>query len=88
MNKAGFQIEAMKELGHLGFLGVLIFANIVALALYAFFTPFAPFIFWGLNGFLLGREYFQLAAMRRLGREGARLGRSGDDLGGRLRAVP
>ena len=32
---------------------------------------FAPLIFWGLNGFLLGREYFQLVALRRLGREGA-----------------
>lgn len=54
------------------FLGVLILANILAFVLYAFFPPFAPFIFWGLNGFLLGREYFTLAAMRRLGRQGAR----------------
>lgn len=54
------------------FLGVLILANILALVIYAFFPPFALFIFWGLNGFLLGREYFQLAAMRRLGRDGAR----------------
>lgn len=63
-----------------GFLGVLIAANIVALVLYLLFflvaAPFAPFIFWGLNGFLLGREYFQLAAMRRVGREGARALRS------------
>ncbi|WP_299659289.1 EI24 domain-containing protein [uncultured Ruegeria sp.] len=56
----------------LSFLGVLIVANLLALILYAFFTPFALFIFWGMNGFLLGREYFTLAAMRRLGREGAR----------------
>ena len=56
----------------LNFLGVLIAANMLALILYAFFTPFALFIFWGMNGFLLGREYFTLAAMRRLGREGAR----------------
>ncbi|MCR8549001.1 EI24 domain-containing protein [Salipiger sp. P9] len=55
----------------LSFLGVLIGANIVALVLYIFLAPFAPFIFWGLNGFLLGREYFTLAAMRRVGREGA-----------------
>lgn len=54
------------------FLGVLIVANLLALILYAIFTPFAPFIFWAMNGFLLGREYFTLAAMRRLGREGAR----------------
>ncbi|MEQ5869457.1 EI24 domain-containing protein [Sagittula sp. NFXS13] len=52
----------------LGFLGVLALANIVALVLYLLFAPLAPFIFWGLNGFLLGREYFILAAMRRVGR--------------------
>ncbi|MFC3613975.1 EI24 domain-containing protein [Lutimaribacter marinistellae] len=56
----------------LGFLGIIILANLLALVLYAFFPPFAPFIFWGMNGFLLGREYFTLAAMRRVGREGAR----------------
>ena len=53
------------------FLGVLLLANIAALVLYLF-LPFASiFIFWAVNGFLLGREYFTLAAMRRLGREGA-----------------
>ncbi|WP_170423025.1 EI24 domain-containing protein [Ruegeria arenilitoris] len=56
----------------LGFMGVLIAANLLALILYAIFTPLAPFIFWAMNGFLLGREYFTLAAMRRVGREGAR----------------
>jgi len=56
----------------LSFLGVLIVANLLALVLYIVFAPFAPFIFWGLNGFLLGREYFTLAAMRREGRAGAR----------------
>lgn len=50
------------------FMGVLIGANLVAILLYVFFTPFAPIIFWALNGFLLGREYFVLAAMRRVGR--------------------
>ncbi|WP_170460366.1 EI24 domain-containing protein [Ruegeria arenilitoris] len=59
-------------LDSLGFLGVLIIANVLALVLYALFTPLAPFIFWGMNGFLLGREYFTLAAMRRIGRDGAR----------------
>lgn len=60
----------------LSFLGVLILANLVALILYVIFAPLAPFIFWALNGFLLGREYFTLAAMRRLGRDGARRLRS------------
>jgi len=54
-----------------GFLGVLIAANLAALVLYVIFVPLAPLIFWGLNGFLLGREYFQVTAMRRLGRKGA-----------------
>ncbi|NOC43788.1 hypothetical protein GS605_00630 [Ruegeria sp. HKCCD7559] len=56
----------------LSFLGLLIVANLLALILYAIFTPLAPFIFWAMNGFLLGREYFTLAAMRRIGRDGAR----------------
>lgn len=56
----------------LSFLGVLVAANAVALILYAIFSPLALFIFWALNGFLLGREYFTLAATRREGREKAR----------------
>ena len=56
----------------LSFLGVLIGANIAAFFLYVIFPFAAPFIFYGMNGYLLGREYFQLAAMRREGREGAR----------------
>ena len=55
----------------LSFFGVLIGANLLALVLYIA-LPFAAFaIFWAMNGYLLGREYFQLAAMRRLGRAGA-----------------
>ncbi|MFV0245396.1 MAG: EI24 domain-containing protein [Qingshengfaniella sp.] len=48
------------------FLGVIVVANLMALVLYAMMPPFAPLIFWALNGFLLGREYFQMVAMRRL----------------------
>ncbi|SLN28848.1 CysZ-like protein [Falsiruegeria litorea R37] len=76
----------------LSFLGVLLAANLVALILYVIFAPLAPFIFWALNGFLLGREYFTLAAMRRLGREGARKLRSKHSvtiwMAGILMAVP
>lgn len=50
------------------FLGVLIGVNIMAIVLYLMFAPIAIFIFWGVNGLLLGREYFMLAAMRRIGR--------------------
>ncbi|MBR9843943.1 MAG: hypothetical protein GYB25_12340 [Rhodobacteraceae bacterium] len=76
----------------LAFLGVLIAANLLAFILYAVFSPFALFIFWGLNGFLLGREYFQLAAMRRLGRDGAKALRKKNWftiwLAGTLMAIP
>lgn len=50
------------------FLGVLVAANLLALIVYLIFIPFAPLIFWVMNGFLLGREYFTLAAIRRVGR--------------------
>ena len=74
------------------FLGVLIGANALALILYLIFSPLAPFIFWALNGFLLGREYFMLAAMRRIGREGAKKLRARHSstiwLAGTLMAVP
>ena len=53
----------------LTFLGVIILANIAALILY--FTPLAPFVFYGLNGFLLSREYFRMIAVRRMGRREA-----------------
>ena len=54
------------------FLGVLIDANLFAFILYAIFPFAAIFIFYALNGYLLGREYFQLAAMRRIGRTRAK----------------
>jgi uncharacterized protein involved in cysteine biosynthesis len=40
--------------------------------LYVVSGPLAPIVFWAVNGYLLGREYFTLAAMRHVGREGAR----------------
>ncbi len=63
--------DALKDT--VNFLGVLIAANILAIVLYVLFAPAALFIFWGLNGFLLGREYFTLAAMRRVGRVHAKV---------------
>lgn len=54
------------------FLGLMLVANLLAFTLYALFPPFAPLIFYTMNGFLLGREYFQVAAMRREGRAGAK----------------
>ena len=55
----------------LGFLGTMLAANLIALIFYALFTVFAPIIFWSLNGYLIGREYFYMAAKRHLGRDTA-----------------
>lgn len=48
------------------FLGLVMVVNAVGLILYLFAGPAIPLIFWGLNGWLLGREYFALVANRRL----------------------
>jgi CysZ protein len=56
-----------------GFLGILIAANIVSVVLYIILPMFSVLIFWGLNGYLLGREYFQMAASRHVGRPNAKL---------------
>jgi uncharacterized protein involved in cysteine biosynthesis len=53
------------------FLGIVVGANLVALAIYLMVPPLAPFVSWLVNGFLLGHEYFGLVAVRRLGPEGA-----------------
>lgn len=76
----------------LTFLGILIAANLLALGLVAV-TPLAwPLVFWLMNGYLLGREYFLVAAMRREGKAGARAlarGHRGQIwLAGCLMAVP
>jgi len=52
----------------LRFLGTVIVANLIALVIYPFVIPFAPFLFFALNGYLLGREYFQMASYRRMDR--------------------
>lgn len=56
----------------LGFFALLIGVNIASMVLYLFAGPFVPVLFWALNGLLLGREYFTVVAMRRLGRNEAR----------------
>jgi len=55
----------------LGFLGIMLVANLIALIFYALFIVFTPIIFWSLNGYLIGREYFYMAAKRYVGRENA-----------------
>ena len=56
----------------LNFLGLLLAANLLAFFVYAFLNILSPLFFWAMNGYLLGREYFQMVAMRRLGRAGAK----------------
>lgn len=54
------------------FMGLLIVGNAIALILIAVLTLPGIIVFYALNGFLLGREYIQITAMRRLGRDGAK----------------
>jgi CysZ protein len=79
-------------LDSLAFLGLLILVNLLALIVYLLSTLAAPLVFWAVNGLLLGREYFQMVAMRRLGRKGAKALRARNRgqiwLAGALMAVP
>lgn len=56
--------EALRQ--SVNFLGVVIAVNVLALFLYPIAGPAIPLVFWAINGFLLGREYFTLVALRRL----------------------
>jgi uncharacterized protein involved in cysteine biosynthesis len=55
----------------INFLGLVIAVNAVALFLYPLAGPAVPLVFWTVNGYLLGREYFSLVALRRLPPDGA-----------------
>ena len=61
-----------QEIGEgLGLALVLLGVNLLGLAGILLAGPVAPLILWGVNGYLLGREFFVQAAMRRLGRPAA-----------------
>lgn len=83
-------IDALAD--SLRFLALVLAANLIALVVYMFATIFAPVVFLAVNGFLLGREYFQLTAARRIGVQAAReMGRANFGtiwLAGVLMAVP
>jgi uncharacterized protein involved in cysteine biosynthesis len=55
----------------LRFAGLVVLVNLAALVVYLALPPLAPLAFWAVNGFLLGREYFQLVALRRVDRRAA-----------------
>lgn len=62
-------------LDSIGFVAVTIAINLVALPLYLLFLFIPPlnfFVFYGINGYLLGREYFELVAVRRMDSVSAR----------------
>lgn len=74
------------------FLGLVILVNLAALLALPFVGPLAPVMFWAVNGWLLGQEYFTLVAMRRMPRAEARGWRRANRvrlwLAGTLMAVP
>lgn len=49
----------------LKFLAILVVLNLLMLP-FLFLGPIFPFVFYTVNGYLLGREYFELVASRRL----------------------
>ncbi len=53
------------------FSGLLVVLNLVAL-IFLVLPPLFPFVFLGLNGYLLSREYFELVAHRRIRADEAR----------------
>ena len=58
------------------FVAVAIGVNVLAIPIYLFlllFPPLVPVAFYGINGYLLGREYFELAAHRHMDPAEARL---------------
>jgi CysZ protein len=63
----------------LSFFATTVMLNLLLLPVYLlllFLPPFNVFVFYGVNGYLLGREYFELVAARRLdSREAKRLRR-------------
>lgn len=63
---------ADQAIATVNFFGVLVLVNLGALALVPFAGPFAPVLFWAVNGWLLGHEYFTAAALRRMDRAAAR----------------
>lgn len=50
----------------LRFTGLVVLLNLVVLPLYLLLPGLNFIIFWALNGYLLGREYFEMVALRRL----------------------
>ncbi len=54
-----------------GFLAAMVALNLIML-IFLLIPPLFPFVFYGVNGYLLGREFFELVALRRIGLEEVR----------------
>jgi CysZ protein len=50
------------------FISIMVVLNLFIL-IFLLLPPVFPFVFYGVNGYLLGREYFELVAQRRIGRK-------------------
>ena len=48
------------------FVTISLVLNIFVIPVYAVLLPVSPFVFYALNGYLMGREYFELVALRRV----------------------
>ena len=48
------------------FVAISLVLNIVVIPVYAVLFPVSPFVFYALNGYLMGREYFELVVLRRV----------------------
>ena len=71
-DRPGTDMPLLKSMGHtVRFVITVLGVNIVALILFFFFGLGVP-VFFIANGYLLGREYFELAAMRFLSANDAR----------------
>lgn len=55
----------------LAVMGAVLLVGMVTLIASPFLGPLAPVLFYGANGWLLGREFFQMAARRHMGDAGA-----------------
>jgi uncharacterized protein involved in cysteine biosynthesis len=53
-------------------MGLTILLNLLVLPVYLFVPGLNFFVFLGLNGYLFGREYFEVVALRRLEPDAAR----------------
>jgi len=67
------RIGAVMETTHALRMGlVAVGVNLLALPLYLFLPGLNLFIYYGVNGWLMGRDYFELAAVRHIGIDAAR----------------